>query len=49
MGGFERPPGRTHIVHAEPDAAAAFRERAGAELGWRIDVAEDAQTVEVGR
>jgi len=34
LSGFRRPPRRVFIVHGEPDAAEALRERIGRELGW---------------
>ena len=38
LGGFKRKPRRVFIVHGEPDAAEALRERIQRELGWRADV-----------
>ena len=35
MHGFAAPPKRTFIVHAEPQAAHAFRERLDHDLGWK--------------
>jgi metallo-beta-lactamase family protein len=35
---FERPPRRTFIVHGEPSASDALRERIRTELGWTCDV-----------
>jgi metallo-beta-lactamase family protein len=34
LGGFRRPPNHVFIVHGEPDASEALRERIGRELGW---------------
>jgi len=34
LSGFRRPPRRVFIVHGEPDASEALRERIGRELGW---------------
>ncbi|MCX7556952.1 MBL fold metallo-hydrolase [Xanthomonadaceae bacterium JHOS43] len=38
LSGFRRKPRRVFIVHGEPDAAEALRERIGRELGWHADV-----------
>lgn len=38
LSGFQRPPKRVFIVHGEPDASEALRERIGRELGWRATV-----------
>jgi metallo-beta-lactamase family protein len=49
LGGFERPPRETYVVHGEPGPAgvlaAAIRER----LGWSATVAEDGQEIELTR
>lgn len=34
LSGFRQPPSRVFIVHGEPDASEALRERIGRELGW---------------
>lgn len=34
LSGFRRPPKRLFIVHGEPDASEALRERVQRELGW---------------
>lgn len=38
LSGFQRPPRRVFIVHGEPDASEALRERIQRELGWRATV-----------
>ncbi|HKW90805.1 MAG TPA: MBL fold metallo-hydrolase [Methylomirabilota bacterium] len=45
LGGFERPPGMTYIVHGETDAATALRDAITGRLGWKAAVAEDGQRV----
>ena len=45
LGGFERPPEMTYIVHGETDAATALRDAIGGRLGWKAAVAEDGQRV----
>lgn len=35
LSGFRRPPRRVFVVHGEPDASEALRERIGRELGWK--------------
>lgn len=38
LRGFRRPPQRIFIVHGEPDASEALRERIGRELQWEATV-----------
>lgn len=38
LNGFRRPPRQVFIVHGEPDASEALRERIGRELGWEATV-----------
>jgi metallo-beta-lactamase family protein len=45
LGGFQRPPGITYIVHGEPEAADGLREAIESRLGWRAAVASDGQRV----
>jgi metallo-beta-lactamase family protein len=40
LGGFESPPKKTFVVHGEPDAALALRDRIEGELGWNSTVPE---------
>ena len=39
LSGFEAPPAQTFIVHGEPAASEALRDRISRELGWRSTVA----------
>lgn len=45
LGGFERPPRETFIVHGELDAADALRLRIKDELGWRCRAMEQNDSV----
>jgi metallo-beta-lactamase family protein len=45
LGGFERPPGKTFIVHGEASAAAAFAQAVTDRLHWPVAVAQAGQTV----
>ena len=45
LKGFQRPPRRTYIVHGEPEAALALREKIAQALGWPATVAEAGATV----
>jgi metallo-beta-lactamase family protein len=45
LGGFERPPDVTYVVHGEPAAAAALRDAIATELGWNATVAADGTRV----
>ena len=45
LGGFERPPAITYVVHGEPDAAGALQEAIASRLGWPAAVAGDGQRV----
>lgn len=38
LSGFRRPPRRVFIVHGEPEASEALRERIQRTLNWRVDV-----------
>jgi metallo-beta-lactamase family protein len=38
LKGFEEPPLRTLIVHGEPNASTALRDRIERELGWRCSI-----------
>ena len=38
LSGFQRPPKRVFIVHGEPEASEALRERIQRELGWQATV-----------
>ena len=47
LSGFRRKPRKVFIVHGEPDAAEALRERIGRELGWRACVPLQDQAFEL--
>jgi metallo-beta-lactamase family protein len=47
LGGFQRPPSMTYIVHGEPVAADALRYRVERELKWPTHIAEDRERVEL--
>jgi metallo-beta-lactamase family protein len=47
LGGFERPPQETFVVHGEPAASDALRHRIEEELGWNCRVPEHGETVEL--
>ncbi len=48
LRGFERPPKATWIVHGEPEASDALRQRIQEELGWACRVAEHGVRVTLG-
>ncbi len=45
LGGFQRPPEMTYLVHGETDAATELRGAITSRLGWKAAVAEDGQRV----
>ena len=45
LRGFSRVPRMTYIIHGEPDAALALREKVSQDLGWPAKVAEAGATV----
>ena len=45
LGGFERPPRVTYLVHGEPAAAAALADAIRARDGWSVEIAQDGETV----
>ncbi len=47
LKGFKRAPRATFIIHGEPDAAAALRERIASELGWNALVPAYKEKVEL--
>ena len=47
LGGFERPPATTYLVHGEPRACAALASAIERQLGWAVRVAEDRSQVSV--
>lgn len=42
---FKRQPGKTYLVHGEPDASSGLRAMITEELGWKVEVAEWMQKV----
>jgi metallo-beta-lactamase family protein len=44
---FRQKPSQTYLVHGEPAAATALRDAIIAKLGWKVDVAEWLEKVEV--
>jgi metallo-beta-lactamase family protein len=49
LGGFQRPPRRTYLVHGEPAAAEGLAAAIRARYGWTVAVAEDGGRVELPR
>lgn len=47
LAGFARPPRRTFVVHGEPDASDALRQRIERELGWAVTMPEYRQVYRV--
>jgi metallo-beta-lactamase family protein len=47
LGGFERPPAATYLVHGEPRACTALASAIERQLGWAVRVAEDRAQVRV--
>lgn len=47
LKGIRRPPTRTYLVHGEADAADTLRQRIEEQLGWKVEVPEHLQTVEI--
>jgi metallo-beta-lactamase family protein len=45
LGGFQKPPKETFLVHGEPEAADTLRLRIKDELGWSCRVAEDQEKI----
>jgi len=45
---FGNRPGKTYLVHGEPDASGQLRELMEKELGWNVEVAEYLEKVELG-
>jgi metallo-beta-lactamase family protein len=48
LGGFDRAPHRTYLVHAEPAAADALQEIITRTLGWTVRPAQDDEEVPLG-
>jgi len=47
LSGFVHPPGRTYLVHGEPDAAASLGSAIQARYGWPVTIARDGEIAEV--
>jgi metallo-beta-lactamase family protein len=47
LAGFHRPPKKTFIVHGEPDAAQALRDRIEKEMGWNAVIPTYQEIVEL--
>lgn len=45
LGGFERPPLHTYLVHGEPEASRTLAGVIERELGWDVSIAVDGATV----
>jgi metallo-beta-lactamase family protein len=45
LGGFEKPPARTYVVHGEPGPAATLARVITEKLGWKTMVAQQGVTV----
>jgi metallo-beta-lactamase family protein len=44
---FKQKPSQTYLVHGEPQAATALRDALTQKLGWKVDVAQWLQKVEI--
>ena len=44
---FKGKPSQTYLVHGEPAAAAALRDAITAKLGWKVEVAQWLEKVEI--
>ncbi|MCA1558917.1 MAG: MBL fold metallo-hydrolase [Acidobacteria bacterium] len=47
LGGFDRPPDLTFLVHGEPPAMEALNAFIGAKLGWSCKMPDHRETVEI--
>ncbi len=45
LKGFQKPPKQTFIVHGEADSAATLANSIHTDLGWNVQVAQDAETI----
>ena len=45
LSGFKRPPGRTYVVHGEPEAADTLAVTLRQKLSWDAAVARDGERV----
>ena len=48
LSGFRTAPKETFVVHGEPVASDALRQRIGAELGWKCSVVQMGQRLDLG-
>jgi metallo-beta-lactamase family protein len=46
-GGFNKPPGRTFVVHGEAAAANNFAQQLRTEKNWTVDVPENGQSYQL--
>jgi metallo-beta-lactamase family protein len=47
LGGFKEAPSTTYLVHGEPPAQAALKEKIETQLGWKVAVPKYRESVEV--
>ena len=47
LGGFNRPPARTFLVHGEPGPMDTLKEKIGARLGWNVHTPSHLEQVEL--
>jgi len=47
LSGFEKPPKTTFLVHGEPTAAGALKEKIEKELGWKVVIPQYLEKVEL--
>jgi metallo-beta-lactamase family protein len=47
ISGFAVPPKKTYLVHGEPDAALAFQKIVNGRPGWKAEVAQYRQTIDL--
>ena len=48
LTGLPAPPRQTYLTHGEPNASAALRQAIEASFGWRVDLPQYLQTVDLG-
>jgi metallo-beta-lactamase family protein len=44
---FQRPPTACYLVHGEPTAALALKQKIEAELDWQTHVAQDGEVIPI--
>jgi metallo-beta-lactamase family protein len=47
LGGFKRAPEKVFLVHGEPDAQEALKEKIVEKFGWRVEIPEYLQKFEL--